>query len=57
MLIRVKGAPARELLKTLKERGVKPDGRFKELGLTIYLSKDELLNCEETDSTEPFCDI
>jgi hypothetical protein len=36
---------------------VKPDGRFKELGLTIYLSKDKLLNCEETDSTEPFCDI
>jgi hypothetical protein len=55
MTITITGAPAKELLKTLKEGGVKPDEQLKEMGLTIYFSKDDLLNCEETDSNKPFC--
>jgi hypothetical protein len=56
MSISVTGEPARKLLKTLKEQ-VKPDKEFKEMGLTIYLSKDGLLNCNETDNTKPFCNV
>jgi hypothetical protein len=52
MTLSVTGAPAKELLKTLKEYGVKPDEGLKDLGLTIYFSKDGLLSCE-TDSSNP----
>jgi hypothetical protein len=56
MSIMITGAPAKHLLKTLKER-VKPDKEFKEMGIKIYTSKDGLLNCDETDNTRPFCNI
>jgi hypothetical protein len=56
MLLGVTGAPARKLLQTLKEQ-VKPDKGLKEMGLTMYISKDGLLECEETDSAKPFCTI
>lgn len=52
---RVTGTPATKLLEALKEQ-VKPDKEFKEIGLTIYLSKDGLLNCDETVSTKTFCE-
>jgi hypothetical protein len=56
MSISITGAPARELLKTLKER-VSPNQDFKQLGLTVYSSKDDLLDCDETDISKPFCRI
>ena len=56
MRISITGAPAKELLKTLKEHGVKPDDSLKDIGLTIYYSKDRLLSCE-TDSSNPSCSI
>jgi hypothetical protein len=56
MSISVTGAPARELLKTLKER-VSPNENLKQLGVTVYSSKDGLLDCDETDITKPFCRI
>jgi hypothetical protein len=56
MSISITGAPARELLKTLKKR-VKPDKDLKEMGLTVYSSTDGLLQCDETDSSKAFCRI
>ena len=56
MSISVTGAPASELLKTLKDRTT-PDKDFKKMGLAIYLSKDGLLFCDETESAKPFCRI
>ena len=56
MLLNITGAPARELLKTLKER-VKPDKDLKEMGLTVYSSTDGLLQCDEADNTKAFCRI
>jgi hypothetical protein len=56
MTLSVTGAPAKELLKTLKEYGVKPDEGLKDIGLTIYFSKDGLLSCE-TDGINPSCAI
>jgi len=56
MSISVTGEPAKNLLKTLKAE-VTPNKEFKEMGLTIYSSKDGLLNCDETDRTKPFCHI
>jgi hypothetical protein len=47
----------KELFKTLKEYGVKPDESLKGLGLTIYFSKDGLLSCETTDGISPSCAI
>jgi hypothetical protein len=42
----------------LKEQQAKPDEQLKELGLRMYISKDGLLACEETDnSAKPVCTI
>jgi hypothetical protein len=57
MTISVTGAPAKDLLKTLKEHGVKPDESLKGMGLTIYYSKDGFLSCDTTDGIAPSCAI
>src|SRR6516164_3757135 len=56
MSIRLKGQPAVQLLHALKQKVQKED-TFKQWGLTIYISKDGLLSCNETEKVAPFCDI
>jgi hypothetical protein len=57
MTITVTGAPATELLMTLKDHGVMPDESLKGMGLTIYYSKDGLLSCDTSDGISPSCGI
>jgi hypothetical protein len=56
MLIGITGAPAKELLKTLKKR-VTPDKEWKNMRVIIYFSEDGLFACDETDTTKPICRI
>ena len=54
--IRISGAPAASLLKALKGKvSVSPE--FRDMGLTIYVSKDGNLDCDETEPDNVFCDI
>ena len=54
--ITITGGPALKLLQVLKAR-VSQDEAFKEWGLRVYVSKDNLLSCDETDRNKPFCYI